>query len=36
MSNKNDIVIVSAVRTPFSRFDTAMADIPSIDLGRWS
>lgn len=27
-----DIVIVSAVRTPFSRFDTAMADIPSIDL----
>jgi len=26
-------VIVSAVRTPFSRFDTAMADIPSIDLG---
>jgi acetyl-CoA C-acetyltransferase len=33
MSNKNDIVIVSAVRTPFSRFDSAMADIPSIDLG---
>ncbi len=28
-----DIVIVSAVRTPFSRFDSAMADIPSIDLG---
>ena len=33
MNNKNDIVIVSAVRTPFSRFDSAMADIPSIDLG---
>jgi len=33
MKNKNDIVIVSAVRTPFSRFDSAMADIPSIDLG---
>ncbi|HPL63589.1 MAG TPA: thiolase family protein, partial [Syntrophales bacterium] len=25
--------IVSAVRTPFSRFDTAVADTPSIDLG---
>jgi len=33
MSHKNDIVIVSAVRTPFSKFDSAMADIPSIDLG---
>ena len=33
MSGKDDIVMVSAVRTPFSRFDTAMADIPSIDLG---
>jgi len=33
MKNKDDIVIVSAVRTPFSRFDSAMADIPSIDLG---
>jgi len=33
MPGKDDIVIVSAVRTPFSRFDTAMADIPSIDLG---
>jgi acetyl-CoA C-acetyltransferase len=33
MTDKNDIVIVSAVRTPFSRFDSAMADIPSIDLG---
>jgi len=33
MQNKDDIVIVSAVRTPFSKFDSAMADIPSIDLG---
>ncbi len=33
MENKNHIVIVSAVRTPFSRFDSAMAVIPSIDLG---
>ncbi len=33
MSNQEDIVIVSAVRTPFSRFESAMADIPSIDLG---
>ncbi|MCX5832970.1 MAG: thiolase family protein [Deltaproteobacteria bacterium] len=33
MKNKDDIVIVSAVRTPFSRFDSVMADIPSIDLG---
>jgi acetyl-CoA C-acetyltransferase len=33
MENKNDIVIVSAVRTPFSKFDGAMRDIPSIDLG---
>ncbi|MDD5232522.1 MAG: thiolase family protein [Syntrophales bacterium] len=31
--NDNDIVIVSAVRTPFSKFDSLMADIPSIDLG---
>jgi acetyl-CoA C-acetyltransferase len=33
MENKNDVVIVSAVRTPFSKFDSVMADIPSIDLG---
>ena len=33
MENKDDIVIVSAVRTPFSRFDSAMTAIPSIDLG---
>jgi acetyl-CoA C-acetyltransferase len=31
-NNPQDIVIVSAVRTPFSKFDTAMADIPSIRL----
>lgn len=30
---RKDLVVVSAVRTPFSRFDSAMADIPSIDLG---
>ena len=28
----DDIVIVSAVRTPFGRFDGAMRDMPSIDL----
>ena len=33
MNHQDDIVIVSAVRTPFSKFDSAMADIPSIDLG---
>ncbi|OPY06318.1 MAG: Acetyl-CoA acetyltransferase [Syntrophaceae bacterium PtaB.Bin038] len=33
MAGREDIVLVSAVRTPFSRFDTPMADIPSIDLG---
>ena len=33
MAGRDDIVMVSAVRTPFSRFETAMADIPSIDLG---
>jgi acetyl-CoA C-acetyltransferase len=33
VENKDDIVIVSAVRTPFSRFDSAMTAIPSIDLG---
>jgi acetyl-CoA C-acetyltransferase len=31
--NDNDIVIVSAVRTPFSKFDSVMKDVPSIDLG---
>jgi acetyl-CoA C-acetyltransferase len=30
--NEEDIVIVSAVRTPFSKFDTAMKNIDSIDL----
>ncbi len=33
MQNKDDIVIVSAARTPFSNFNSAMADIPSINLG---
>lgn len=31
-THKEDIVIVSAVRTPFGRFDGPMRDIPSIDL----
>jgi len=30
--NEGDVVVVSAVRTPFSKFDSMMADIPSIDL----
>jgi acetyl-CoA C-acetyltransferase len=30
--NMDDIVIVSAVRTPFGRFGGAMRDMPSIDL----
>jgi acetyl-CoA C-acetyltransferase len=28
-----DVVIVSAVRTPFGRFDGVLKDVPSIDLG---
>lgn len=32
MKSDSDIVIVSAVRTPFSRFNSAMSEIPSIDL----
>ena len=32
MDNK-DAVIVSAVRTPFGRFDGVLKDVPSIDLG---
>jgi len=31
--DQNDVVIVSAVRTPFGRFDGLMKSIPSIDLG---
>lgn len=31
--NENDVVIVSAVRTPFGRFDGVLREIPSIDLG---
>lgn len=30
---KNDVVIVSAVRTPFGKFGGTLKDIPSIDLG---
>ncbi len=33
MRDGREIVMVSAVRTPFSKFDTLMADIASIDLG---
>src|SRR4030042_1578389 len=29
---KNNVVIVSAVRTPFGRFGGALKDFPSIDL----
>lgn len=31
--NKNDVVIVSAVRTPFGRFDGALKSMDSIELG---
>jgi acetyl-CoA C-acetyltransferase len=30
---KNDVVVVSAVRTPFGKFGGALKDIPSIELG---
>jgi len=30
---RNDVVVVSAVRTPFGKFGGALKDIPSIDLG---
>ncbi|MBE9572301.1 MAG: thiolase family protein [Proteobacteria bacterium] len=33
MENKKDMVVVSAVRTPFSRFGGALRDVPSIILG---
>ncbi|MGB5216935.1 MAG: thiolase family protein [Smithella sp.] len=33
MSNKDDIVIVSGVRTPFSKFGGALKEIHSTDLG---
>ena len=33
MSNKDDVVIVSAVRTPFSKFGGVLKEIHSIDLG---
>ncbi len=33
MDKNRDVVIVSAVRTPFGRFDGVMREMPSIDLG---
>jgi acetyl-CoA C-acetyltransferase len=33
MVDKRDVVIVSAVKTPFGRFDGIVRDISSIDLG---
>ncbi|MBW1771866.1 MAG: hypothetical protein JRJ82_03125 [Deltaproteobacteria bacterium] len=33
MKDNRDVVIVSAVRTPFGRFDGIAREIPSIDLG---
>ena len=33
METRDDIVLVSAVGTPFSKFDSPMKDIPSIKLG---
>ena len=33
MKNENDVVIVSAVRTPFGRFDGALKTVLSMDLG---
>jgi acetyl-CoA C-acetyltransferase len=33
MKSKNDVVIVSAVRTPFGRFDGALKTVLSMDLG---
>lgn len=33
MNNKNDVVIVSGVRTPFSKFGGALKEIHSTDLG---
>ena len=33
MTDNRDVVIVSAVRTPFGRFDGIAREIPSIDLG---
>jgi len=30
---KNDVVVVSAVRTPFGKFGGTLKDVPSIDLG---
>ena len=34
--DQNDVVIVSAVRTPFGKFDGVLKTIPSINLGVWA
>ncbi|MFO7952931.1 MAG: thiolase family protein [Bacillota bacterium] len=33
MSNRDDVVVVAAVRTPFGRFGGAMKDVSSLELG---
>ena len=33
MDKKDDVVIVSGVRTPFSRFGSVLRDMHSMDLG---
>ena len=33
MIEENDVVVVSAVRTPFGKFGGVLRDIPSIELG---
>ncbi len=33
MSDRQDVVIVAAARTPFGRFGGAMKDVPSLELG---
>ncbi len=33
MKEENDVVIVSAVRTPFGRFDGVLKTVLSMDLG---
>jgi acetyl-CoA C-acetyltransferase len=30
---KDDVVIVSALRTPFGKFDGVLRSVPSLDLG---
>jgi acetyl-CoA C-acetyltransferase len=33
MEKNDDVVVVSAVRTPFGKFGGTLKDIPSIELG---